>query len=88
MVKKLLLSLCLTFMLVSGAAFSADKINVNTANVEQLQMIKGVGSSTANAIVKYRKDHGEFKSVSDLVQVKGIGNKKLEKLSNQVTVKD
>jgi len=88
MFKKWLLSIFVALFLMSGLAFSADKVNVNTASLEQLQSIKGVGSSTAAAIIKYREKNGAFKQVEDLVNVKGIGSKKLEKLADQISVAD
>ena len=68
-----------------GQAF-AGSININTASVEQLQEIHGVGEKTAKAIVKHRKEHGKFKSASDLMNVKGIGEKKYAKLKSEVKV--
>ena len=49
-------------------------------------MLNGVGPSTADAIIEYRDAHGKFKTVDELANVKGIGDKKLEKLSNDLTV--
>jgi len=67
-------------------AFAADKINVNTANMEQLQSINGIGESTATAIIEYREMNGAFHNVADLVNVKGIGEKKLAKLQDHISV--
>lgn len=53
----------------------AQKINLNTATVEQLDALKGVGASKAKAIVDYRTQHGPFKSVQDLASVKGFSAK-------------
>ncbi len=86
--KKLLLSLFVAIILSSGLAFAADKINVNTATKTELQMLKGVGDATADAIIKYWEENGDFKSVEELFNVKGIGNKKVEKLADKVTVSD
>lgn len=52
-------------------------INLNNSSAEQLATLKGVGQKRAQAIVTYRKQHGAFKSVNDLIQVKGIGEKVL-----------
>ena len=59
---------------------------VNIGNIEDLQRIKGVGPSLANKIVAYRNQHGEFKKIDDLILVKGIGHKKLEKIRNQIVL--
>jgi len=86
--KRLFLSLCLALFLSTGMAFAADKINVNTATQEELQTLNGIGASTAAAIIDYRDQIGEFKSINSLLEVKGIGEKKLAKLSDQLTVSD
>ncbi|MCL5975271.1 MAG: ComEA family DNA-binding protein [Gammaproteobacteria bacterium] len=88
MFKKWIISLLLAFSLSSFAAFAADKININTASADELQLLNGVGPSTANAIVQYREQNGEFASVDDLVNVKGVGEKKVAGLAEQVTVAD
>jgi len=88
MIRKLFLSVYIALVLSAGFAFAGDKVNVNTATVEQLQSIKGVGAKTANAIIMYRKNNGEFKAVDELVNVKGIGQKKVTKLADQVSVSD
>jgi len=86
MLKKGFISIVMAILLSSGLAFAADKINVNTANSEQLQSISGFGPATAEAIIEYREMNGSFHSVADLVNVKGIGSKKLEKLAEQLMV--
>lgn len=86
--KRLFLSLCMALFLSTGMAFAADKINVNTATQEELQTLNGIGASTAAAIIDYRDQIGGFKSINSLLDVKGIGEKKLAKLSDQLTVTD
>lgn len=56
------------------------KIDINTANVTQLATLPGIGPGIAAAIVAHRQANGNFKSVDDLLDVKGIGQKKLEKI--------
>ncbi len=65
---------------------ASDKVNINTASVQELQSVKGIGEKTAQAIVKYRKKHGAFSSVAELKHVKGIGEKKLSKMQKALTV--
>jgi competence protein ComEA len=55
-------------------------VNINTADKETLVLLPGVGPVMAEAILAYRKDNGNFKSVDELTKVKGIGDKTLEKL--------
>ena len=62
-----------------------ETININTATLEELQTIKGIGKKKAEAILQYRKEHGAFRTKEDLLQVKGIGKKGLEAIESQVT---
>ena len=85
-IKMILTAVMMAFVMMSGTAYADDKININTASVEQLQSVKGIGEKTAAAIVAYREDHGDFKSVDDLTNVKGIGEKKLSKMEDDLEV--
>lgn len=62
-------------------------VNVNTATPDELQLLPGVGESRAAAIVDTRKAKGGFKSVDELAQVKGVGDKLLERMRPFVTLK-
>ncbi|MEM6998772.1 MAG: ComEA family DNA-binding protein, partial [Pseudomonadota bacterium] len=69
--------------------FSAESININTADKETLMtVIKGVGDKKAEAIITYRKENGNFKSVDDLSNVKGIGLSTVEKHREQLSVSE
>ena len=61
-------------------------VNLNSATAEQLDQLDGVGPATAQKIVAYRQAHGGFRSVSELDQVPGIGEKKLAALKDRVRV--
>jgi len=61
-------------------------VNINTANVEMLTSLPGIGPSKAESIVSYRELNGEFKSVAELANVKGIGKRMVERLTNRVSV--
>jgi competence ComEA-like helix-hairpin-helix protein len=64
----------------------AHPINLNTAGATELQQVPGIGPSTAQKILDTRKSYGAFKSVDDLLAIKGIGPKKLEKMRKYLTV--
>ena len=75
---KLFLISCL-FVLLTSISF-AEPVNINTADAETISSnLKGIGESKARAIIAYREAHGDFKSVYDLANVKGIGEKTIEK---------
>ena len=81
------LALVLALVTHCGAAFAAAApVNINTANLDELVALSGIGPAKAQAILDYRKAHGPFKSVDDLKNVKGIGAKRLEKLRSEITV--
>lgn len=61
-------------------------VNINTANLHQLWNINGLGETKARAILKYREEHGNFTSVDDLVNVKGISEKTLEQIRESITI--
>jgi competence protein ComEA len=64
----------------------AHPININTAGSSDLQQVPGIGPSTAQEILDTRKSYGSFKSVDDLLSIKGIGPRKLEKMRKYLTV--
>lgn len=64
-----------------------ELLNINTASVEELQILPGIGVQMAQRIVDHRERHGKFASVGDLQKVKGIGAKTLEKLKPLVDAK-
>ncbi len=59
---------------------AVKNLDINSADKDLLVQLPGVGPKTADAILKYRKANGEFKSIEDLTNVKGIGDKKFLKL--------
>ncbi|MGL1934059.1 MAG: ComEA family DNA-binding protein [Fibrobacterales bacterium] len=60
-------------------------IQVNSATALTLTELPGVGPKLAQHIISYREENGDFESAEDLLEVKGIGNKKLQRLRNQIT---
>jgi competence protein ComEA len=68
------------------AGTAAGPVNLNTATLDQLQTLPGVGPVLAQRIVDYRDQHGGFKAVADLQKVSGIGDAKYNDLKGRVTV--
>src|SRR5882757_17891 len=64
----------------------AQPVNINTATSEELQLVPGIGPSTAGKILQMRKSYGPFKSVDDLLAIRGLGPKRLEKMRKYLTV--
>lgn len=78
-------TLLLTSLFILSHAVLA-KINLNTATVEELVLLKGIGTVKAQAIVDYRKEHGDFTSLEQLSSVKGIGKALLAKITPHLTL--
>ena len=66
---------------------NVGKININTASVEELQQLPGIGPAKAQAIVDYRQSNGGFKTIEEIKNVKGIGEKTYEKLKELIDIK-
>ncbi len=76
-------------LLACGVVFATEPVNINTADAQALaDAINGVGLKRAEAIVEYRKQNGPFASVDELVQVRGVGEKSLEKSRERLTTGD
>ena len=75
---------------LSQMAFSEDAelIDINTAPAYVLETLPGIGGVKAKAIVDYRDAHGPFKTIEDLMKVKGIGAKTLNNIKKLITVSD
>ncbi|MCY8987524.1 helix-hairpin-helix domain-containing protein [Bacillus atrophaeus] len=72
---------------VQNGAGKETLVNINTASLEELQAISGVGPSKAEAIIAYREENGKFQAVEDITNVSGIGEKSFEKIKSAITVK-
>lgn len=68
------------------AAAQAPKVNINQADAGELESIRGVGPTLAQRIIEFREAHGRFEHLEDLVQVPGIGQAKLERMKEQITL--
>ncbi len=86
------LALAMAAFMLSDAAFAAGKkaptakVNLNTATVEQLTTLPGVGPKLAARIVEYRQKSGSFRNPQELINVRGIGEKSYTKMEPWLTV--
>ena len=69
---------------MSKEASKEGKVNINTATVEELKTLKGVGEKKAEAIIEYRKKNGSFKTKEDLMKVRGIGKKLFDSFQERI----
>jgi competence protein ComEA len=86
------LAVAMATFLTAGPALAADssaattRVDLNTATVEQLTVLPGVGPALAARIIEYRKKSGAFHSAEELLNVRGIGEKKFKKIEARLTV--
>jgi len=65
---------------------STEKVNLNNATEDQLQTLPGVGPAMAKRIVEYRNKNGKFTKIEDILNVKGIGEKKFQRMKDRLVV--
>ena len=71
----------------SGVGFADDgKVDLNTSTAKELQQLPGIGKGLAKRIVEYRTTNGPFKSVEELIQVRGIGKKTFAKMKERLVI--
>lgn len=66
---------------------SDGKVNINTAGLEELMTLKGVGESRARAIMEYREQHGSFETPEDIMNISGIKEGVFSKIKDQIAVR-
>jgi comEA protein len=74
------------FSLQAGSKATDQKININTAQTDELQKLPRVGPAIAQRIIDYRKENGNFKRVEDIMKVRGIGEKVFAEIKDLITV--
>lgn len=70
----------------SGEENMPTIVNINTADKDQLMTLPGIGETLALRITEYREEHGEFKSIEEIMRVDGIGQKKFNDIAELITV--
>jgi competence protein ComEA len=70
----------------TNSGTNQGKINLNTASSQELTELPGIGPAKAEAIMEYRETNGQFKTIEDLKEISGIGEKTFEKLQDLITV--
>ena len=60
-------------------------VNINTATAEELETVTGIGPVLAQAILDYRAEHGDFQTLDELLEVRGIGSAKLDAMRDEIT---
>lgn len=68
----------------TGTVYQDERVNINTADSEQLQTLTGIGPVTAEKIIEYREENGRFDNIEDIKNVSGIGEKTFEKLKDDI----
>jgi competence protein ComEA len=76
----ILVAACACAMLAQGKQPPAHPLDLNVANVKELEQVPGIGPKTAQAIVDFRHKSGRFHRVEDLLAIKGISQRKLDKM--------
>ncbi len=82
-----LAAISLALPVLAAESAPQGKVNVNTATLQELQLLPGIGASRAQAMIEARKQRGGFERVEDLLEVKGIGERSLERMRPHVTLK-
>jgi competence protein ComEA len=87
------LALCVGLMMSSVSIMAqkstpaaTEKVNLNSATVDQLQSLPGIGPAMAKSIVEHRTKTGKFNRIEEIMKVKGIGEKKFQKIKDRLTI--
>ena len=72
----------------SGSLTPGQKVNINKATAEELDRLPGIGPAKAKAIIDYRNQNGDFKTIEDIQKVKGIKSGEFSKIVDRIKVSD
>ena len=64
----------------------SNLVNINKATIQELDILPGIGEATANKIINYREENGQFKSIDEIKNINGIGDKKYEEIKSLISV--
>ena len=81
---KQIIALTTTFLVFFSTSFA--QVNINTANEQELQTLKGIGEIKAKSIVDYRTENGDFSAIEDITNVSGIGEAMFNTIKDDITV--
>lgn len=70
---------------IAASSASSDTVNINTADANELATLKGIGPALSQRIIDYRNEHGAFKSIDEIKNVSGIGEKKFAAFKDKIT---
>lgn len=82
----LVFAVLVSFISNFADAENSAKVNINTATVEELMSLKGIGEKKAESIVEYREEIGSYATIDELKGVKGIGDKIFSKIRDHITI--
>ena len=88
LVLAVLICVFLTLPALAAEKAAEKKVNINTATAEELITLKGIGEKKAHAILEYREVHGLFKTIDDLKNIKGIGEKIFDSIESDITIEE
>ena len=86
--KKILAITSLLVSLFVSPVVLAETVNINTADATALDSLNGIGVKKAEAIIAYRSEHGDFKSLEEIKEVPGIGDKMFDKIKEDISLGD
>ena len=87
--RQMLIGLCIllaALLIAPMLLVAGDKVNINTANKEELSALPGIGPAIAERIIEYRDKNGPFKNTEEITKIKGIGEKTFQKIKDLIAI--